>query len=104
MHVREFQGALKRVYGRRDKKRGLASTFVWFVEEVGELAKAIREGDRKQCAREIADTLAWLFSVANMLGIDIEKSLEKYAERCPKCLMTNCTCTYDAASFRLKRS
>ena len=40
--LRAFQEHIEAVYGERDAARGLPSTFMWFTEEVGELARAIR--------------------------------------------------------------
>jgi NTP pyrophosphatase (non-canonical NTP hydrolase) len=40
--VREFQSRIDATYGARDRGRGLDATFRWLVEEVGELARAIR--------------------------------------------------------------
>jgi len=77
MDIKTIQDAIKREYFKRDSKRGLDGTFRWLVEEVGELAKAIRgEGDVEE---EVADTFAWLLSVANLLGVDVERAfLKKY--------------------------
>ena len=40
-------------------------TFRWLVEEVGELARALRDGDQASATHEVGDVLAWLTSVAN---------------------------------------
>jgi NTP pyrophosphatase (non-canonical NTP hydrolase) len=74
--VQEF---IKREYFERDSARGLFATFTWLVEEVGELAEALLSGNRDSIEEELADVLAWTISVANLLGIDIEKAfLKKY--------------------------
>ncbi len=72
--VQEF---MKVEYYERDSQRGLYATFTWLVEEVGELAEAILSGDKDRVEEEIADVLAWTLSVANLLGIDVEKALER---------------------------
>ncbi len=75
MDISEAQRAIYREYYKRDSERGLEGTFRWFVEEIGELAKAIRgEGDIEE---EIADVLAWLLSIANLLHVDVEKAFMK---------------------------
>ncbi|MCD6502854.1 MAG: nucleotide pyrophosphohydrolase [Euryarchaeota archaeon] len=75
MNLKAIQEAIRKEYYKRDSDRGLDGTFRWFVEEVGELAKAIRgEGDIEE---EIADALAWLLSIANLLNVDVEKAFFK---------------------------
>ena len=74
------QEAIRRAYLDRDRARGLHATFTWFVEEVGELAEALLgKRGREGIEEEIADVLAWLLSIANLVGVDVEKAfLEKY--------------------------
>ena len=48
MELRELQATMRDTYGERDAARGVDATFRWFTEEVGELAKAIRTGDRAE--------------------------------------------------------
>ena len=72
--VQEF---MKVEYYERDLERGMYATFTWLVEEVGELAEAILNGDKDRIEEELADVLAWTISLANLLGIDVEKALEK---------------------------
>jgi len=79
--IRSFQKAIEKAYFNRDKERGLDRTFIWFIEEVGELAKAIKNGDRENIVEEIADVFAWLVSVANLLEVDlVEAVVRKYGE------------------------
>ncbi len=75
--MRCFQEAMRRAYFERDRERGLMATFAWFVEEVGELAEALLRGDRSGAAEELADVVAWAFSIANLLGIDMEEALRR---------------------------
>ncbi|RLG77117.1 MAG: nucleotide pyrophosphohydrolase [Thermoprotei archaeon] len=84
MKISEAQHLIREAYYGRDKARGLYATFTWLVEEVGELANAILEGDRDNIEEEIADVLAWLLSVANLLEVDVEKAfIKKYAAKGP---------------------
>ncbi len=78
--LREFQGLIERLYFEKDNARGVAGTYMWFQEEVGELTRAIRRGnDRKNLEEEFADVLAWLVSLASLSGVDIERvALDKY--------------------------
>ncbi|MDH5806678.1 MAG: MazG nucleotide pyrophosphohydrolase domain-containing protein [Candidatus Methanomethylicaceae archaeon] len=92
MDLKDIQDLMLRLYGKRDKERGIEGTFVWLVEEIGELSKAIRKKDSEGIKEEMADVLAWLFSLANVLGIDLAKCfLEKYSI-CPRCKNIPCIC------------
>lgn len=94
MQMSEFQRLIEQTYYERDKARGLEGTFMWFVEEVGELATALREnGDRKELANEFADVMAWLCTLASIAGIEVENAVRKYAHGCPGCRQTPCTCS-----------
>ncbi|MCD5390821.1 hypothetical protein LR007_03035 [candidate division NPL-UPA2 bacterium] len=42
---------------------------------------------------EAADVMAWLASLANAAGVDLEQAvLKKYSSRCPKCRKERCGC------------
>jgi len=94
LRVKEFQETIRRLYLDRDRKRGLEKTFMWLVEEVGELAEAIRKMDVEGAKDEIADVVAWTVSVANLIGVDVEKAIkEKYGSGvCPYCHSSPCRC------------
>lgn len=94
MTLREWQAVIDRTYGERDRRRGLFPTYAWFVEEVGELAGALLGHDRKALELEFSDALAWLLSVANLAGVDLEKAMERYRAGCPKCGQSPCVCPY----------
>ncbi len=51
---------------------------MWFIEEVGELATALHGDDFANKQEEFADVFAWLCTLANISGVDIEKACEKY--------------------------
>jgi NTP pyrophosphatase (non-canonical NTP hydrolase) len=91
--IREFQKQIEDLYGTRDRERGLFKTFSWLVEEVGELARALRRDDRENLEMEIADVTAWLVSVATIVGVDVEDAVKKaYGAGCPRCRATPCAC------------
>jgi len=92
MEIGEFQGLIKRIYYERDSHRGAAGTFMWLVEEVGELAQALRSGDRQSQGEEFADCFAWLVSLASIAGVEMESAIEKYRAGCPECRQTPCRC------------
>jgi NTP pyrophosphatase (non-canonical NTP hydrolase) len=92
MEIREFQALIDRMYSAKDRRRGSAGTFLWLVEEIGELANAVGEGTPQQKADEFADVMAWLVTLANVEGIDLDEALSKYADGCPGCGQMVCTC------------
>lgn len=84
MDIVKAQELIKRSYFERDETRGLYATFTWFVEEVGELADAIIKMDKKAIEEELADVFAWLLSVANLLGVNLEEAFKrKYVNESP---------------------
>jgi NTP pyrophosphatase (non-canonical NTP hydrolase) len=92
MELHELQSRMRETYGARDAARGVDATFRWFTEEVGELAKAIRSGDPGELAHETSDVLAWLASLADQLGVDLESAMARFADGCPKCGASPCRC------------
>ncbi len=77
MYISEAQELIRKAYYKRDNKRGLYATFTWFVEEVGELADALLSNNKHSIEEELADVLAWLLSVANLVGVDLEEAFKK---------------------------
>lgn len=93
MKIAEFQDLIRRTYHERDVKRGLDKDFLWFTEEVGELAEAVRERDRAKVVEEVADVLAWLCTISSISGVDVqEAALAKYGKGCPRCSSIPCAC------------
>jgi NTP pyrophosphatase (non-canonical NTP hydrolase) len=101
MQIREFQQLMKTLYLEHDKERGISKTFLWIIEEVGELAEALRKYQEtnknqdvlKNIGMEMADVVAWIASLANILEIDLEDALyKKYPSACPKCHQKPCSC------------
>lgn len=93
MTIRELQRTIFELYGPKDLARGDAGTFLWLVEEVGELATALRSGTHDELALEMADVLAWLATLANIRGVDLEAAvLRKYGQVCPGCSQSPCVC------------
>jgi NTP pyrophosphatase (non-canonical NTP hydrolase) len=88
-----LQRMILQLYGAKDEARGDAATFLWLTEEFGELATAVRAGSRDELAAEMADVLAWLATLANIRGIDLEAAvLHKYGLGCPGCRSSPCEC------------
>jgi len=91
--IAEFQELIRRMYLRKDVARGVDGTFMWLMEEVGELASALRHGTQEERAAEFADVLAWLATIANVVGVDLEAAIaEKYGRGCPGCGQLVCVC------------
>jgi NTP pyrophosphatase (non-canonical NTP hydrolase) len=78
MHISEFQRIISKKYEKRDRQRGISATFMWFIEEVGELATALASDDKKSKEEEFADVFAWLCTLANITDVDLEKACDKY--------------------------
>lgn len=94
MNIREFQNMMRRIYFHRDSKRGATGTYEWLVEEVEELGEALKEQNMQALKDEFADVLAWLASLANVTGIDLEgAATRKYNGKCPKCRQVPCNCS-----------
>jgi NTP pyrophosphatase (non-canonical NTP hydrolase) len=93
MKIQEFQKKIEDIYYERDSARGLAGTHMWFMEEVGELTRALRRDTREELEGEFADVLAWLSTLASIAGIDLEQAaMKKYAQGCPRCEAVPCAC------------
>ncbi len=78
MHISEFQHLISKKYEKRDRERGIPATFMWFIEEVGELATALVANDKQNNEEEFADVFAWLCTLANISNVDLEKACAKY--------------------------
>jgi NTP pyrophosphatase (non-canonical NTP hydrolase) len=94
MEFEAFQQLMADTYGVRDATRGRAATIAWLAEEVGELAQAVRKGDRAGQAHELGDVLAWLASLANQLSISFDEAVSRYTDvgGCPTCRACPCLC------------
>ena len=87
--IEAFQKLIRDRYYPTDSARGTPGTFMWFMEEVGELATALQDNaagksptpaQRANLDEEFADVLAWLTTLANINGVDLERALRKYTE------------------------
>ncbi len=109
--IRKFQSLIREMYYEKDVARGIPGTFMWLMEEVGELSSALREtsqmdqaadpeayqAKRENLKLEFADVLAWLTTIANVANIDLDEAImEKYGSGCPGCQQFACVCA-DAA-------
>ena len=79
-------------YHTTDSARGTPGTFMWFIEEVGELATTLHKirgeggstsggSTHEDLEGEFADVLAWLCTLANINDVDLERAIRrKYIE------------------------
>ena len=89
----DFQQLIRRMYMEKDIARGVEGTFMWLMEEVGELATALRAGTHEERVGEFADVLAWLTTIANVVGVDLSEAImQKYGSGCPGCGRFVCSC------------
>ena len=89
----QLQQVIRDTFDAKDRRRGVDGTFMWFMEEVGELATALRSGSPPEQAEEFADVLAWLATLANAVGVDLETAVQaKYGTGCPGCGQVPCAC------------
>ncbi len=88
-----FQQLIRSMYMQKDVARGVDGTFMWLMEEVGELSAALRDGTQREREEEFADVLAWLATIANVVDIDLGKAVaRKYGSGCPGCGQMVCVC------------
>ena len=91
--LQEFQALIRDMYYEKDVQRGIPGTFMWLMEEIGELASALRGDDKENLAEEFADVIAWLATIANVAEVDLNTALlRKYGSGCPGCQKFVCEC------------
>jgi NTP pyrophosphatase (non-canonical NTP hydrolase) len=95
MELARFQEQIDAIYGTRDRRRGVEGTFRRLVEEMGELARALRHRDAVALEEEIGDVLAWTVTLASLVGVDAVRGAGRYAAGCPTCGATPCRCPAD---------
>ncbi len=93
MTFSDFQQLIRNMYLRKDVARGVDGTFMWLMEEIGELAAALRHGTPEEQSLEFADVLAWLTTIANVAQVDLGAAVyRKYGQGCPGCGQFVCRC------------
>lgn len=91
--ISDFQALIREMYFEKDEARGIDGTFMWLMEEIGELATALRDGSHDDRLEEFADVLAWLTTIANVAGVDLSEAVtRKYGTGCPGCGQLVCHC------------
>ncbi len=93
LSVADLQRHIHRMYFEKDVARGIEGTFMWLMEEIGELSSALRSDDKQNLAEEFADVVAWLTTIANVAEVDLNAALQaKYGSGCPGCARLVCEC------------
>jgi NTP pyrophosphatase (non-canonical NTP hydrolase) len=92
MTLRDLQDVIEATFGGRDRPRGVPASVAWLAEEVGELAQAVRKGNRSEQLHEFGDVLAWVATLANQMDIDLSEAIERYRHGCPRCDALPCAC------------
>ncbi len=75
--IAAFQKHISEKYETVDRARGTPKTFLWFIEEVGELATALHGDDRANLEEEFADVVAWLCTLANINDVDLAAAVSR---------------------------
>ena len=89
----DFQQLIRDMYFEKDAARGIDGTFMWLIEEIGELAAVLRSGTKREQSEEFADVLAWLATIANVSEVDLAAAVrDKYGSGCPGCGRLVCCC------------
>jgi NTP pyrophosphatase (non-canonical NTP hydrolase) len=90
--LESLQRTIRETYGVRDRQRGVDATFGWFVEEVGELSRALRRQGHAERLHEFGDVLAWLVTLADLADVDLAEAARRYEHGCPRCGVRPCRC------------
>ncbi len=84
----DFQKFIHDRYHATDSARGTPGTFMWLIEEIGELATTLQKirgeggqtsggNTREHLEEEFADVLAWLCTLANINDVDLEAAVRR---------------------------
>lgn len=98
MTLDEMQQLIEQMYGSKDEARGASGTFMWLMEEIGELAAELRTQEpgrppSENLGKEFADVLAWLVTIANVAQVNLTDAFRaKYGTGCPGCSRMICQC------------
>ncbi len=82
MDLHEIQKRVWELVGEKDRMVGEMFLFSVLVEEIGELAEALRKKDKEGVSEELADVMFMVMSIANQFEVDLEARLvEKYLSK-----------------------
>ncbi len=82
MDLAGLQERLEARYGEGDEEMGLRFLALVLVEEVGELAEAVRRNRLEAAGSECVDVAFMALSLANRLDVDLDAAIrERYLDR-----------------------
>ncbi|HWI65742.1 MAG TPA: MazG nucleotide pyrophosphohydrolase domain-containing protein [Symbiobacteriaceae bacterium] len=81
MTLPELQAYVAEKLVARKLVQPLPNAALHLVEEVGEVARAIRKGDQANLAEELADCLFLLLTTANAAGVDLAEAFAEKEKR-----------------------
>jgi len=70
-----LQSDLAARFAARDRQSGAAFLALVLMEEVGELAEALRRGEKAEAQAEVADVAFMAYALANVLDVDLEAAI-----------------------------
>ncbi len=84
MELEEVRLKIREKYLETDRNSGPLFLLAVLMEEVGEVAEAVRKGEKEGVREELSDVLFVVISLSNLFDVDIERRLvEKYIEGNP---------------------
>lgn len=93
--LREWQSMFKRIYGNINRLESKKRLWFHFMEEIGEISKALRHGNKEELEAECADALAWLLPFCTKLELDIDELVwKRFPWECDVCHKQKCECEY----------
>ena len=73
---------------KEDRERGIAMSVAWLQKRLENLLRQLEKGTHDQRVHEFGDVIAWVFSLANQVGVDVEQALDRYVTNPPKIYLT----------------
>lgn len=93
--LKEWQEMFRKIYGRINRLQTIIQILLHLYEEISEFSRAwrLREKEKEEVKKEIADIFAWLCALCNKLNIDLQEIVKKrYPGVCDVCGKRPCEC------------
>jgi NTP pyrophosphatase (non-canonical NTP hydrolase) len=96
--LEEWQRMFQAIYGNVNKVVPRSAIGFHLMEEISEVAKEIRYGNRENCKAELADVFAWIMAMVMKIQLDFREFSfsdalwEAYPGICKICKKERCTC------------
>ncbi|RLI82632.1 nucleotide pyrophosphohydrolase [Archaeoglobales archaeon] len=85
MELEKLRSKIGEKYLETDRNSGPLFLLAVLMEEVGELAEAVRRGEKEAIREELSDVLFMVISLSNLFEVDVESRLiEKYIKEDPR--------------------